>query len=295
MNGAPTPGQRLRLAWQAGTVAVPGVFCPLVAKMAERMGFQVVYLSGGGLSASLGLPDIGLITLTEVAQQAQAICQATSLPLICDADTGFGSSVNVERTIRQLEAVGVAGLHLEDQELPKRCGHLSGKTLISAEEMVAKIHAAVAARRDPSLVIIARTDARSVQGLEEAIRRAKLYKQAGADVIFPEALESSEEFAVFGREVGGPLLANMTEFGRSPLLDRTSLEQWGYRLILYPLTALRMALRAVETTFRCLSAAGHQRELLPQMYTRAELYDLLDYTGYEERDRQYFGPRPSEG
>jgi methylisocitrate lyase len=269
---------------------IPGVFCPLVAKMAERIGFQAVYLSGGGLSASLGLPDIGLITLTEVVQQAQAICQATSLPLICDADTGFGSSVNVERTVRLLETAGVAGLHLEDQELPKRCGHLSGKTLLSAEEMVTKIRAAVAARRDSSLVIIARTDARSVCGLEETIRRAQLYKQAGADVIFPEALESAEEFATLSQEVEGPLLANMTEFGRSPLLDRTMLEQMGYRLILYPLTVLRMALRATEIALRHLQAWGHQRELLPQMYTRAELYDLLDYTGYEERDRRYFGP-----
>jgi methylisocitrate lyase len=261
--------------------------------MAERLGFPAVYLSGGGLSASLGLPDIGLITLTEVVHQAQAICQATALPLICDADTGFGSSVNVERTVRQLEAAGVAGLHLEDQELPKRCGHLSGKTLISAEEMVAKIQAAVAVRRDPNLVIIARTDARGVQGLEEAIRRAKLYKQAGADVIFPEALESAEEFAVFAREVGGPLLANMTEFGRSPLLERSRLAQWGYRLVLYPLTALRMALRAAEAALRHLLTADQQRELLPQMYTRAELYDLLDYKGYEERDRRYFGLEPS--
>jgi methylisocitrate lyase len=292
MSGSPTPGQRLRRAWEADVLAIPGVFCPLVAKMAERLGFPAVYLSGGGLSASLGLPDIGLITLTEVVHQAQAICQATALPLICDADTGFGSSVNVERTVRLLEAAGVAGLHLEDQELPKRCGHLSGKTLISAEEMVAKIHAAVAARRDPNLVIIARTDARGVQGLEEAIRRARLYKQAGADVIFPEALESAEEFAVFAREVGGPLLANMTEFGRSPLLERSRLAQWGYRLVLYPLTALRLALRAAETALRHLLTADHQRELLPQMYTRAELYDLLDYKGYEERDRRYFGLRP---
>ncbi|MCX8138866.1 MAG: methylisocitrate lyase [Thermogemmata sp.] len=293
MNSSPTPGERLRRAWEGDVLAVPGVFCPLVAKMAERMGFPAVYLSGGGLSASLGLPDIGLITLTEVVQQAQAISQATSLPLICDADTGFGSSVNVERTVRQLEAAGVAGLHLEDQELPKRCGHLSGKTLISAEEMAAKIQAAVAARRDPSLVIIARTDARGVSGLEEAIRRARLYKQAGADVIFPEALESAEEFAVFAQEVGGPLLANMTEFGRSPLLERTRLAQWGYRLVLYPLTALRMALRAAEAALRHLLTTDHQRELLPQMFTRAELYDLLDYRGYEERDRQYFGWGPA--
>jgi methylisocitrate lyase len=292
MRSSPTPGQRLRRAWEADVLAIPGVFCPLVAKMAERLGFPAVYLSGGGLSASLGLPDIGLITLTEVVHQAQAICQATALPLICDADTGFGSSVNVERTVRQLEAAGVAGLHLEDQELPKRCGHLSGKTLISAEEMVAKIQAAVAVRRDPNLVIIARTDARGVQGLEEAIRRAKLYKQAGADVIFPEALESAEEFAVFAREVGGPLLANMTEFGRSPLLERSRLAQWGYRLVLYPLTALRMALRAAEAALRHLLTADQQRELLPQMYTRAELYDLLDYKGYEERDRRYFGLEP---
>ncbi|MDW8243812.1 MAG: methylisocitrate lyase [Thermogemmata sp.] len=294
MTLSTSPGQRLRQAWeQAGPLAVPGVFCPLLARMAERLGFAAVYLSGGALSASLGIPDVGLITLTEVVQQAEAIVQASSLPLICDADTGFGAAVNVERTVRLLEAAGVAGLHLEDQELPKRCGHLSGKTLIAAEEMVAKIRAAVAARRDPSLVIIARTDARGVDGLEEAIRRARLYKQAGADVIFPEVLESAEEFATFAQQVGGPLLANMTEFGRSPLLDRTTLGQWGYRLVLYPLTAFRAALRAAEATLRHLATHPHQAEYLSQLYTRAELYQLLDYEGYEERDRRYFGTPPS--
>lgn len=257
--------------------------------MAQRLGFAAVYLSGGALSASLGLPDVGLITLTEVAQQVQAIVQAVRLPLICDADTGFGSSVNVERTVRLLEATGAAGLHLEDQELPKRCGHLSGKSLISAEEMVAKLRAAVAARHDPDFVLIARTDARGVLGLEEAIRRGRLYKEAGADVIFPEALESADEFAQFARDVGGPLLANMTEFGRSPLLEREALGALGYRLVLYPLTAFRAALRAAEYALRHLASHSQQLDLLSQLYTRAELYDLLDYAGYEERDRRYFG------
>lgn len=287
-----SPGQHLRQAWAAQPLAVPGVFCPLVAKMAQRLGFSAIYLSGGALSASLGLPDVGLITLTEVAQQAQAIVQAVGLPLICDADTGFGSTVNVERTVHLLETVGVAGLHLEDQELPKRCGHLSGKAVIDAQEMVAKVQAAVAARRDPNLVIIARTDARSVLGFDEAVRRGRLYKQAGADVIFPEALESADEFARFAREVEGPLLANMTEFGRSPLLERQTLGEWGYRLILYPLTAFRTALRAAEQALRHLATHAQQQELIPQMYTRAELYELLDYAGYEERDRQYFGLPP---
>jgi methylisocitrate lyase len=284
-----TPGQRLRQAWQKQTIAVPGVFNGLVAKMAERLGFQAVYLSGGALSAAYGVPDVGLLSLSEFAHEAGVIAQATTLPLLCDADTGFGEALNVERTVRLLENAGAAGLHLEDQQLPKRCGHLSGKSLIEADAMAAKIRAAVAARRDPSFVVIARTDARGVTGLDDAVRRAKLYLAAGADAIFPEALESADEFRAFAQAVPAPLLANNTEFGRSPNLDVATFAGLGYRLVLFPLTAFRAALKSAQDTLRDLATLGHQRERLPHMLTRAELYELLGYADYEARDRKYFG------
>jgi methylisocitrate lyase len=282
-------GRRLRQAWAEQPIAVPGVFSPLVAKLAERLGFRAVYLSGAALSASLGLPDIGLTTLSEFVEEARRIVQATSLPLICDADTGFGEALNVERSVRLFEAAGVAGIHLEDQTLPKRCGHLSGKELVPAETMAAKLRAAVAARQDKDFVIIARTDARGVSGFEDAVRRAKLYLQAGADMIFPEALESADEFQRFAKEVPAPLLANMTEFGKSPNLDFAELARMGYRIVIYPVTALRSALFAARQTLEEVRTKGHQRDRIPQMLTRAELYDLLGYQSYEERDRKYFG------
>jgi methylisocitrate lyase len=284
-----SPGRRLRDAISAGPVMMPGVFNPLVARIAERAGFQAVYLSGAALSASYGLPDVGLVTLTEFVAAAKAITAATPLPLVCDADTGFGEAFNVERTVREFEAAGVAGIHLEDQELPKRCGHLSGKQLVEPNEMAAKLRAAAAARRDPDFLLIARTDARGVNGFDDAVKRARLYRDAGADAIFPEALESADEFARFAKEMPGPLLANMTEFGKSPLLDARQLADLGYRLILYPVSALRIALRAVESFFAELKKGGTQKDAVGRMLTRAELYELLGYTGYEERDREYFG------
>lgn len=284
-----SPGRRLRQAWTAQPIAVPGVFNALVGRMAERLGFRAVYLSGAVLSSSLGLPDIGLVTLTEFVAAARSIVQATTLPLLCDADTGFGEALNVERTVQQFEAAGVAGIHLEDQVLPKRCGHLSGKNLVAAETMAAKIKAAVAARHDADFVIIARTDARGVHGFDDAVRRANLYLHAGADAIFPEALEGAAEFGKFAEQVQAPLLANMTEFGKSPLLDFAELTALGYRMVLYPVTTFRSALRAAELTLQDIRDKGHQRDRVPQMLTRAELYDLLGYSGYEERDRHYFG------
>jgi methylisocitrate lyase len=285
-----SPGRRLRDAWTAAPIAVPGVFNALVGRIAERIGFQAVYLSGAALSASTALPDVGLLTLTEFVEAARAIATATRLPLLCDADTGFGEALNVERTVRLFEDAGVAGIHLEDQQLPKRCGHLSGKQLVNAESMAAKVRAATAARRDADFVIIARTDARGVAGFEEAIRRARLYVAAGADAIFPEALESKDEFAAFARALAPtPLLANMTEFGRSPNVDFAELADLGYRMVLYPVTALRAALGAARATLADIFIKGHQRDQLGQMLTRAELYDLLDYAGFEERDRSYFG------
>jgi methylisocitrate lyase len=284
-----SPGARLRAAWQQETIAVPGAFCPLIARMAERLGFRAVYLSGGALSAAAGVPDVGLLTLTEFVDEAHRIARATTLPLLCDADTGFGEALNVERTVQLFEAAGVAGLHLEDQLLPKRCGHLSGKALVPPEDMAAKVRAAVAARRDPDFVVIARTDARGVHGFDDAVRRARLYLQAGADAIFPEALESPEEFAAFARAVPAPLLANNTEFGRSPNLDVATFARLGYRMVLFPLTAFRAALKAANDTLADVKNLGHQRERLAHMLTRAELYDLLGYADFEKRDRAYFG------
>ena len=284
-----TPGARLRAAWQAGPIMIPGAFNALTAKLAERLGFPAVYLSGGALSAGwAGLPDIGLLTQTEFAEQAAVLVRATALPVLCDADTGFGEAIHVERTIRLYEEAGAAGLHLEDQVLPKRCGHLSGKGLVEPQAMSAKIRAAVAARRDPDFAIVARTDARTVEGFDAAVRRAHEYLAAGADMIFPEALESIDEFARFAREVPAPLLANMTEFGRSPLIPFDELGSLGFTAAIYPLTAFRAAMRAAEETLRTLREQGTQRGMLDRMQSRAELYDLLGYSDWEKRDRAYF-------
>jgi methylisocitrate lyase len=289
MNTSPSPGRRLRDAFKRQPIAIPGVFNALVAKIAERLGHAAVYLSGGALSAAYGVPDVGLLTLTEFVSEARTIARATKLPLLCDADTGFGEALSVERTVQLFEEAGVAGIHLEDQELPKRCGHLSGKSLVGAESMAAKIRAAIAVRRNADFVIIARTDARGVFGMDEAIRRAKLYLDAGADAIFPEALETPDEFAAFASAVPAPLLANNTEFGRSPNLTVEAFGALGYAMVLFPLTAFRAALKSAYDTLADLKTLGHQRDRLAQMLTRAELYDLLEYEGYESRDRAYFG------
>jgi methylisocitrate lyase len=285
----PSPGRRLRNAWAESAVAIPGAFNALTAKMAERLGFQAVYLSGGALSAGwAGVPDIGLLTQTEFAEQAAVIARATALPLLCDADTGFGEAIHVERTVRLYEAAGAAGLHLEDQVMPKRCGHLTGKALVEADSMCAKIRAAAASRIDPDFVVIARTDARSVEGFEGALERAKAYMDAGADMIFPEALESAEEFGRFAEALKVPLLANMTEFGRGPLLSLAELSALGYRAVLFPLTPFRAAMKAAEETLIALRDQGTQRDRLDRLQTRAELYDRIGYEDWNERDRRYF-------
>lgn len=282
-------GRRLREAMKAQPLMVPGVINALHAKMAERAGFKAIYLSGAVLSASLGLPDVGLVTATEFVATCRPIVAATQVPLICDADTGFGEALNVERAVREFCTAGVAGIHLEDQDMPKRCGHLSGKQLVSVETMCSKIRAAVAARPDPDFVIIARTDARGVTGFDDTVERAKAYLDAGADVIFVEALKSAEEFRLFALAVDdAPLLANMTEFGQSPLLTFQELTQLGYRLVLYPVTAFRLAMKAAETMLTRLRSEGHQQGMISAMLTRQELYDYLGYTDYEERDRRYF-------
>jgi methylisocitrate lyase len=286
-----TPGARLRAAWSVSPIQIPGAFNSLVAKIAERLNYKAVYLSGGALSAGwAGLPDIGLLTQSEFAGQAAVLARATTLPVLCDADTGFGEAVNVERTVRLYEEAGVAGLHLEDQVMPKRCGHLSGKTLVEARTMVSKVRAAVNARRDPDFVIVARTDARSVEGFDGAVTRAREYLAAGADMIFPEALESVDEFARFARETKAPLLANMTEFGKSPVLPFDELAGLGYKAVIYPLTAMRAAMFAAEEALRTVRDHGTQMSLLHRMQSRADLYELLGYKDWEDRDRAYFTP-----
>lgn len=284
-----TPGARFRRTLQTGCTPIPGVFNALTARMAERAGFKAAYQSGAALSAGLAaVPDVGLVTQTEFAAQGAYLARAVGIPIISDADTGFGEALSVERTVQLYEAAGLAGLHLEDQDLPKRCGHLSGKSLVSREAMAAKIRAAVAGRRDPQFVMIARTDARSVNGLDDALDRARAYVEAGADMIFPEALESPQEFERFAREIKVPLIANMTEFGKSSLLTVKQLEQMGYRGVLFPVTLLRVAMKAVERALEKLASNGTQQGFLNDMQTRAELYDLLGYTGFEDRDRRFF-------
>jgi methylisocitrate lyase len=289
MNATESPGRRLRQAWQARPIAIPGVFNALVAKMAERLGFQAAYLSGGALSAAAGVPDIGLLSVNDFVDFARSITLATTLPLLCDADTGFGEVLNIERTVQMFENAGVAGIHLEDQEMPKRCGHLAGKRLVEPELMAAKIRSAVVARKDRDFVIIARTDARGVNGFNDTVRRAGTYLEAGADAIFPEALESEEEFGAFAKAIKAPLLANNTEFGKSPNLDLSTFAELGYRMVLFPLTAFRSALKAAQETLVEIASKGHQRDRLPAMLNRAQLYDLINYSAFEERERAYMG------
>lgn len=288
-----TPGQELRQLVADATIQVPGAPSALIARLIERCGYDAMYLSGAAFSAGvLGLPDVGLFTLTELAEQTTRLTRTCGLPLIVDADTGFGEALNVERTVIELEAAGAAAIQLEDQQLPKRCGHLSGKSLVESATMCAKLRAAVAAKSDPSLVIIARTDARGVTGMVDAIERAKQYLDAGADWIFPEALESKEEFEQFSQAIEAPLVANMTEFGKSPLLTLEELAELGYSAVLYPVTLLRVALKASEAALNLIAADGTQADLLDLMQTREELYDLLDYRFFEERDRAHATNEP---
>jgi len=266
----------------------PGAFSPLVAMLIERQGFDGVYISGAVLANDLGLPDVGLTTLSEVSQRGRAMAQVTELPAIIDADTGFGEPMNVVRSIQALEEAGVCGCHLEDQQNPKRCGHLEGKSLVTVEAMVQKIRAAATGRRDPNFVIIARTDARAAEGLDGALARAKAYVDAGADMIFPEALAEAGEFAAFRKAIKVPLLANMTEFGKSKLLTTQELTDLGINLVIYPVTTLRLAMQAVEQGLATLKREGTQESLLPRMQTRAELYDLLRYQDYEQFDKNVF-------
>lgn len=281
--------RRLREQLASGRLnRFPGAFSPLVARLIGELGFDGVYVSGAALSADLALPDIGLTTLTEVSDRGGRIAAATGLPSLIDADTGFGEPLNVARTIGVLEQAGLSGCHLEDQLNPKRCGHLDNKVLVPREEMTRRIRAAVSARRDPNFVICARTDARAVEGLDAAIERAKAYVSAGADMVFPEALKDEREFEAVRAAIDAPLLANMTEFGKSPLLDVSALTSLGYNLVIYPVTTLRLAMGAVEEGLRTLLDAGSQSSLVERMQTRARLYELVGYEDYTAFDADVF-------
>jgi methylisocitrate lyase len=262
----------------------PGAFNPLSALAVERLGFEGVYVSGAVVSASLALPDVGLTTLSEVSSRSYEIARTTTLPTLVDADTGFGEPLNIARTVNVLEDLGLAGCHIEDQVNPKRCGHLDGKEIVTAAEMRRRIRAAVGARRDPGFVICARTDARAVEGLSGAIERAKSYLDEGADIVFPDALEGASELEKFKKAVDAPVLANMTEFGKTELLDVSTLASIGVNIVIYPVTLLRLAMGAAERGLRALASDGTQQGLLDQMQTRAELYDLLGYDDYTAFD-----------
>jgi methylisocitrate lyase len=266
----------------------PGAFSPLVAMAIQRHGFDGIYISGAALSADLGLPDIGLTTLSEVAARGGTIARATDLPALIDADTGFGEPLNVARTVQTLEAAKVCGCHLEDQVNPKRCGHLDNKTLVTTQVMAEKIRAAVGARRDKNFLIMARTDSRAAEGLDGAIARAKNYIDAGADAIFPEALADEKEFEKFRKAIKVPLLANMTEFGKSKLLTAKQLSNLGINIVIYPVTTLRLAMKAIEDGLTAIKKDGSQKKLLEKMQTRAELYELLRYEDYAQFDKDIF-------
>jgi methylisocitrate lyase len=274
-------------ALAAGTeiTVVPGVFSPIVAKLAQRIGFNALYFSGAAYSSLQALPDLGVTTLTEVCEAVRMITATVTVPLIVDVDTGFGEAVNVLRTIREMRRAGAAAVQIEDQVMPKKCGHLDGKEVVDIDEMVKKLITAKEAA-DHSLSVIARTDARAVEGIDATISRAKVYGRAGADIIFPEALQSREEFVEFREKVSTPLLANMTEFGKTPYLTAREFGDMGYNFVIFPVTSLRVMMRGVEESLQELMQKGTQRGMLDRMMTRKEIYKLIDYDRYGELDRK---------
>lgn len=278
-------GAQLRAQFDEGIVVLPGAYSALTALAAYKCGAKAIYLSGGAMTNSLlGVPDIALATCDEFVGVAARACQVAPVPIISDADTGFGEAWNVARTVIEMERAGLAGIHLEDQISLKRCGHLDGKDLILTASMQAKLRAAVDSKRDPSFMIVARTDARGVEGFEAAVERARAYIDAGADGIFPEGLESDDEFAKFRDAVDAPLLANMTEFGKTPILPASRFRELGYQMVIFPVTALRVMLKATEEFYTDLLASGTQAGWLDRMRTRAELYDTIDYAEFNRKD-----------
>ncbi len=283
-----SPGQMLRDQMKQGIVVMPGAFSALTALAAYKQGAKAVYLSGGAITNNLlGVPDIALASLNEFANTAAQACQVAPVPMIADADTGFGETWNAVRTVIEMERAGLAGIHLEDQVSPKRCGHLDGKSVIPTSQMVSKLRAAVESKRDKSFMIIARTDAYGIEGLDGAIERAKAYVQAGADAIFPEGLTSESEFEAFRKAVSVPLLANMTEFGKTPLIPANRFEELGYEMVIFPVTALRVMLKAVEEFYSDLLATGTQAAWIDKMRTRKELYETIDYADYTAKDESW--------
>lgn len=283
-NRDPRPaGDRLAGLWAGpGVLGLPGAHDPLTALLARRAGFQALYVSGAGVSATRGLPDLGILTLGELAEATRAIVRASGLPALVDGDTGYGEALNVARLVRELEDAGAGAVQIEDQVLPKKCGHLSDKRLVAPEEMARKVAAAVRAARH--LRVVARTDAVEAEGLERAIARAHRYREAGAHVIFADALRTVDELRAFARAVPGPLLANMTEFGRTPLLSAAELGALGYSVVIWPVSALRVAARAVQAFYADLARTGAQGAWVDRMLTRRELYDLIRYHDYEALD-----------
>ncbi len=280
----PVPaGERLAQLWRRpGIVRIPGAHHALAALLAKKAGFEALYLSGAAITASAGLPDLGILTIEELCFFTRTVCRATGLPLIVDADTGYGGILNVMRAVRELEDAGAAAIQIEDQVLPKKCGHLSDKTLVTSGEMAAKVRAAVKARRH--LRVIARTDAVAVEGLDAALRRARLYLEAGADAIFPEALTDEGMFRTFAREIDAPLLGNMTEFGRTPYFNAGQFEQFGFKMVIWPVSSMRVAAKAMGEFYAALYAEGAATSFLGRMQTRAELYETIGYYDYEALD-----------
>ena len=268
-------------------VLTPGVFSPLIAMMAEKKGFKSMYFSGAAFSAMKGIPDIGIFTFQELFDAVIEITKMSNLPLIVDVDTGFGEVINVTRTVSDLESIGVAAIQIEDQLFPKRCGHLEGKEIIEANEFAKKIYAAKSVSKD--MLVIARTDAKAVEGIDSAIERAKLYKDAGADIIFPEALETEEEFKFFAESVNGEMLANMTEFGKTPYYPAEKFADMGYKIIIYPVSSLRTALNAISDLFDEIMETGTQVKFVEDMLTRKELYNLINYDSYVKMDESLGG------
>ena len=278
-----TPGGQLRSLMNAGTVAAPGAYTALVGRAVAQAGFDAVYVSGGATANTAGVPDVGLLTLTEVCRTIREISTAAGLPTIVDADTGYGEVEMVRRTVVEYERSGAAAMHIEDQVFPKRCGHLDGKTLISTQDMAEKIRAAAEAKTE-DFILIARTDAKGIDGLDAAIDRGLAYRDAGADMIFPEGLGSKDEFAEFAERCPGHLLANMTEFGKTPIIPLSTFQTMGYDLVIYPVTMQRIAMQAVTKALDVLKREGEVSSLLDVMQTREELYDMLGYTPGVEWD-----------
>jgi methylisocitrate lyase len=290
-NQTPASVKRASLiaSLQSGKLlSFPGAYNALVAMLIEQKGFDGVYVSGAVMANSMGLPDIGFTTLTEVTMFASQIARNTALPTIMDIDTGFGETMNVARTIHELEHAGLAGCHIEDQVNPKRCGHLDNKSIVAVDEMVKKINAAAKAKSDPNFILIARTDARESEGLAGAIERAKAYVDAGADMIFPEAMYSEADFEAFRKAIKLPLLANMTEFGKSKLLTKNELENLGLNMVIYPVTTQRLAMQAVELGLDAIKEYGTQESVVDQMQTRKRLYEVLKYEDYNAFDAGIF-------